>query len=90
MTNGLRVWIRYHHGGFKESMKTKQEFCCVGMAKIAIAEEYKSYLVKNIRSAPVDVEVTHQVWDKRINSDSFIITINGNAIGHLWYEQEKK
>lgn len=81
MTNGLTVCIRYHRGSFDESMKTKQEFCCVGMAKIAVAAEYKHF-------AAADVEVTHQVWDKRLLSDSFLITIDGNAIGHLWYKPE--
>jgi len=86
MTNGIRVWIRYHRGSFEESMKTKQMFCCVGMAKIAVAVMYES----EDDCGAEDVEITHQCWDKRLLSDSFLITINGDAVGHLWYELEKK
>ena len=81
MSNGIRVHIRYSRSTFKEAMQTEQVFCCIGMAEKAIRKEYLYAR---------QIEIKWQCWDKRINSDSFIITVNDNTVGYLWYKLEEK
>ncbi len=75
----IEVNFRYHRGSFKESMETKISNGFVALILNILKVEYETNNVK----------IEYQTFDSRLKADSYIVTANGNAIGHLWYSEIK-
>lgn len=71
--------IRQHRGSLSDSMETAEDIA-------PTIEAIKAYFIKN--SDPIfyslyqgDIEVKPYGFDERINWNTHIITVNGNAVG---------
>ena len=66
---------RDHRGMLSDSMRTVQRFSCFD-------DLFKHLSVSKVGSFCVeDVKVEHYGYDDRIGWDTYILTINGNAVG---------
>ena len=81
----MKVNFRYQRGGFRVSMETKIQFEFIQLLISELKNEYNCSVH--------DIKIEYQVFDERLNisgADSYIVSINGNGIGQLWYSEERK